>query len=1081
VLIVWRYVGSGNGPNKWHGKGPKWSRTQTETQSSRNTVTNESGSFVLPNLPIGPYRLEASLPGFRTYAQSGIVLQVNSSPTVNVALEVGQVTEQVEVQANGALVETRNSGVGEVIENARLLDLPLNGRNVVDLITIAGAATPAPIINGQGGRDPFSTGNVSVAGGLNSGLEFSLDGATHMNKFDNSYMSVPFPDALQEFKIETSATGAQSGVKSAGSVSLVTKSGTNQFHGDLFEFVRNASFNARNAFARKRDTIKRNQFGGTVGGPIKANKLFFFGAYQGTRFRQDPADQVTFVPTPAILSGDFTTFASPACNAGRQITLKGPFVNNRIDPALFSKPALNLAKLLPGTPDPCGRILFGDPNPDNENMVLGRIDYQRSANHSIFGRYLLHSITIPAGYDVNKSMLINGTAALGRRGLAQAFTIGDTYLIGANTVNTFRLIANRIFGEKTPPDFSNTGAAPQLIGVKAYSNQPYHFSYTVTGGFASGYAGAGKSPVAFFGASDDLSVLRGNHQLAFGVRATAWWMNQYADQAAEPVFTFNGQTTGLGMADFFAGNVSNFTMGTFLVTYDRSKEFGMYGTDTWKLNPKLTLSYGVRWEPYFPQINRDGSSMHFDLAGMLKGSRTNRFTNTPAGLFYDGDPGFPNKQGFYNKWWNFSPRVGLAWDVKGDGRTSLRASGGTFYDFPSTNYWLALSIVAPFFQNIARTNVNFENPWANEPGGDPFPLPYGPKVTRDVPWPNYLLANALDSYNVPNMRVDQWSLSLQKQIGPDWLVSASYMGNTTTHLWATQPYNPAVYIPGTCGAGQYGLTAPGSCSTTANTNQRRQFSLLNNPAIGQKYGTVLRLDYGAKANYNGLILSVQRRAVRGVTVNANYTWSHCISDPGGDLSFHTGSNTGYTNPASRTFDRGNCTTAGTDRRQNFNLSAVAQTPQFSNRALRIAASGWRFSPLLKVLSGDYMSITTNIDVALSDSVNQRVNQMGGNPYGDKTAAHYLNPAAFALPTTGTYGNSGKGAIEGPGMWQFDMALSRIFQVREGQTMEFRAEAFNVPNAVRFIDPTTVLNSNIFGQVTSAFDPRIMQFALKYFF
>jgi hypothetical protein len=477
-------------------------------------------------------------------------------------------------------------------------------------------------------------------------------------------------------------------------------------------------------------------------------------------------------------------------------------------------------------------------------------------------------------------------------------------------------------------------------------------------------------------------------------------------------------------------------------------------------------------------INTDGTAQHFDMAALQKGVKSNRFANTPPGLFYDGDPGFPNKQGFHNKWWNFSPRAGLAWDVKGDGRTSVRASGGSFYDVPSTNYWLALSVVAPFFQNIARTNVDFANPWANEPGGDPFPLPYGPKVTRDVPWPHYLLANALDSYDVPNMRVDQWNLSLQKQIGSALLVSATYLGNTTTHLWATQPYNPAVYIPG-ASCVLNGVTF-NPCSSTANTNQRRQLSL-SNPAVGQYYGTILRLDSGAKASYNGLLLSVQRRAARGVTVNGNYTWSHCISDPGGDLSFHTGSNTGYTNPVNRTFDRGNCTTAGTDRRHNFNLSVVAETPRFSNRAMRIAGSGWRFSPLVKILSGDYMSMTTNVDVALTDSVNQRVNQIQGNPYGNKTAAHYLNPAAFALPAAGTYGNSGKGAIAGPGMWQFDMALSRIFQVRERQTMEFRAEAFNVPNAVRMNDPTTVLNSNIFGQVTSGPDPRIMQFALKYFF
>ena len=209
--------------------------TQTETGITRNAVTNETGSYVLSNLPIGPYRLEASLPGFRTYAQTGIVLQVNSSPSINVVLEVGQVAETVEVQANAALVETRTAGIGQVVENTRILELPLNGRAMIELVALSGAATPAPIVNASGGRDPFSKGNVSVAGGLNTGLNYTLDGAYHNNPYDNGYMSMPFPDALQEFKVETGATGVQTGVKSSGSVSLVTKSGTNDFHGNLFE------------------------------------------------------------------------------------------------------------------------------------------------------------------------------------------------------------------------------------------------------------------------------------------------------------------------------------------------------------------------------------------------------------------------------------------------------------------------------------------------------------------------------------------------------------------------------------------------------------------------------------------------------------------------------------------------------------------------------------------------------------------------------------------------------------------------------------------------------------------------------
>src|SRR5438034_8017250 len=235
---------------------------QAETGITRAAVTNETGSYVLSNLPIGPYKLEASLPGFRTYAQTGIVLQVESNPVINVSMEVGQVAETIEVQANAALVETRSTSVGQVVENTRILELPLNGRQAVELIGLAGAAAPAPATDAQA-RDPFNKIAFSVAGGLNTGVSFTLDGAFHMNPQGNGYMSTPFPDALQEFNVETSATAA-SGAKSAGSVSLVTKSGTNEMHGDLFEFVRNGIFNARNSLALKRDTIKRNQFGGTI-------------------------------------------------------------------------------------------------------------------------------------------------------------------------------------------------------------------------------------------------------------------------------------------------------------------------------------------------------------------------------------------------------------------------------------------------------------------------------------------------------------------------------------------------------------------------------------------------------------------------------------------------------------------------------------------------------------------------------------------------------------------------------------------------------------------------------------------------
>src|SRR5437867_8235668 len=279
--------------------------TQTETGIARTTITNETGFYVLPSLPLGPYRLEAALMGFRTFVQTGIVLQVNGNIVVNPALEVGQVAQTVEVQANAAQVETRSSGVGQVIETQRILELPLNGRQVTDLITASGLAVQTGTSPGYNMRTGVS---ISVAGGMTFGVQYSLDGAPHLDTLDGTGMPLPFPDALQEFRLATSTQDASNGMHSGAAVNAVTKSGTNAFHGDLFEFVRNYTFNGRDFFATRNDGLKRNQFGGTVGGPLKKDKVFFFAGYQGTITRQTPIQNTVFVPTPAMLTGDFTAF-----------------------------------------------------------------------------------------------------------------------------------------------------------------------------------------------------------------------------------------------------------------------------------------------------------------------------------------------------------------------------------------------------------------------------------------------------------------------------------------------------------------------------------------------------------------------------------------------------------------------------------------------------------------------------------------------------------------------------------------------------------------------------------------------------
>src|ERR1041385_6335214 len=508
--------------------------TQTDTGISRTAVSNETGSYVLSNLAPGPYRLEAALPGFRTYVQTGIVLQVNASPVINVSLEVGQVAEQIEVQANAALVDTRSSTVGSVIENERVLELPLNGRNVTDLIALGGAAVDQSLasasinnlaVGGVNGTSPV----LSIAGGASWGTGYSLDGASHINYMTGTTMNMPFPDAMQEFKLETSGVNAQHGNSAA--VSAVMKCGTNQFHGYLFEFVRNDFFNARYYFASQPSSYKRNQFGGTAGGAIVQNKLFFFGGYQGTTIVQVPNDIRPFVPTPAMLAGDFTAIASPACNVGVQKTLRAPFVNGgsspkgtiyTIDPALFSKAAMFVinyrgALPFPTTTDPCGQITYGTRTAENDGAYVGKIDYQQSAKHSIFGRVLLTHVAVPNPFD-KLTNLLQDTGY--RSALASSFTFGSTYLVSANVIQAFRLSVNRSanhYYNIQPGQLFNWCDAGVHIYCEPDITRPIQTTivggFSLTSGFITGHRYIGN----LYSMDDDVSLVRGNHQMPFGI------------------------------------------------------------------------------------------------------------------------------------------------------------------------------------------------------------------------------------------------------------------------------------------------------------------------------------------------------------------------------------------------------------------------------------------------------------------------------------------------------------------------------------------------------------------------------------
>ena len=1106
--------------------------TQTDTGVSRMTISNETGYYTLPNLPVGPYKLEASLPGFRTFVQQGIVLQVGGNPTLNVVLQVGQVSEQVEVQANAALVETRNVSVGQVMESARIVELPLNGRNVQELMLLGGGAVQTAPTGGM--SFPSNRIAISSAGSLGTATEFQLDGIRHVDPYDGVAYPLPFPDALAEFKTELGGSGGSQGRSSQ--VSAVTKSGTNDLHGDLFEFVRNDLFNATQYFAavdpithnKVHSTLKRNQFGGTIGGPILKNKLFFFGGYQQTVLRSDAANTQQFVPTPAMLAGDFTALASPQCQSGRTIALKAPFVNNKVDPALFSPVALRIAAKLPSSNDPCGLITFGKRNNDDQKQIVTKVDYQSSAKHSIFGRFLKSTDHQPSSFQFTPNNVLNADNDSDAQ--SYGFTSGSTYLVTPSTVNAFRVSFSRNHLLTVSPQYFDLTE----LGSKVYSGYTPHISkVTITSGFSLPGNGRRNFGIDFYQLADDVSVTRGTHQFGVGARVAYSKTTVQVQTSAPPAFTFQGTVTGLGLADFMLGKASDLSQAVETAIFTRTNYFDLYAQDTWQIRPRLTMNYGLRWAPILPQhdVHRPVPNViNFDVAKYAQGIRSTVFLNAPPGVLYAGDPGFVQannganaakpRADIWNAYWkDFAPKLGLAWDPRGDGKTSVRASYGLAYnDYPTVDRLGSQASNPPFgsLTRIIQPAGGLDDPWRGVAGGNPFPQVLG-KDMSFVPFGEYMVSNP---YLTPTY--DQsWNLSVQREVMPGTLVSASYIGTRIVHLQYAYPYNNAVYIPGIGNANgnctyNGGLApfkvAPGApCSTIANTQDRRKLSLLN-PAYATELGRISTVASGGTQGYNGMLLSISRRPSHGVNMNANYTWSHCVGD------YESRSNNGYgasvdqtyLDPTNRSKDRGNCEI---DQRHNFNLTGVVETPKFSSHMLNMLGTGWRLSGLYRLssfgninaasqsqgsrtvtigaASGSKSGGAASTDACLCDISNQRPNLLLPNGvYKDRSGrplTQWLNPSAFGAPDTGTLGNLGRGTIQLPMTWQFDTAISRIFRLKETQSLEFRAEAFNLLNSFRpgmnsnGVVVDTNFNSSTFGQIRNSLDPRIMQFALKYLF
>ena len=1039
--------------------------TQTDTGLTRTGITDDAGSYVLQNLPIGPYRFEAELQGFRKYVQTGIVLQVNANPTLNVTLQLGQLAETITVQGTAALVETRNPGIGQVITNQQVVELPLNGRQLTELVFQAGLATggkgtlDAPGVNAlNSGVRSYPNTTIVVAGGLSNGMTYLLDGGTHNDPFNNLNLPLPFPDAMQEFKVETSALPAQYGHHSAAAVNAVTKSGTNVLHGDVFEFMRDASLNATNAFAaigpdgkRRSDGLHRDQFGGTLGGPVVPGKLFFFGGYQGTRVNVTPTSFFQFVPTAAMLAGDFSTITSPACNSGRTIALRAPFAGTTVSPSQFSPAALNLAAKLPKPSNDCGQSFFDRRTRSSEHMAIGRVDYQWSNTHTLFSRYQLARLTSKPDNDPNNVLAYaNGPID----DTIHSFVVGDTYLLGSNTVNSFRATYNS--------SQVNKGYVPYFdaksLGVRNIATPlPGFTAFNVSGGFSLGPTGAKPSAIktTAFQLVDDLSLVRGPHQIGLGANYIRSLLSSTSYGSAAGNFAFTGVNTGLGLADFLLGRPATFTQGQVYGPGGAMPYIGLYVQDAWKVSSKVTLNVGLRWDPYLPYSSDQRHFNHFSLENFRSGVRSTVYRNAPAGVIFEGDPGYPGHAVSNRYLADFAPRLSGVWDPRGDGRMTIRGAYGTFYDLPHIWNFLGFDRGTPFGTELVVNNGTFDDPWVNTPGGNPFPIVARPDMT--FPLYGGFVTFPLD---MKPPYFAQWNVSVQRQLGAAWMVSANYLTSRGHRLPIGDQLNPAVFSAG---------------ATTATTNQRRVTSV-ENPQQGQFYGNITAVKPIGTSEYKGLLLSAQHRSANGLFLSGNWTMSTCISD----IINYEPSVAGIelVKPGDPAYDRGSC--GVTDQRHVVNLSTVYQVPGASSGVVRMLTSDWQVSAIVSARSGAHFSATTGVDNALNGQGNQRPNKVSGNVYL-KQGYRWLDPAAFRAPAAGAFGDLVNYSLIGPGRFNVDMGLVRSIRVGGERQIQFRAEAFNVFNRVNLNNPVSALNNPNFGLITLAGDPRIIQLALKYTF